>query len=75
MNEQEDELRLVRGNPTPEELAAVIAVVQAAVAEEKSKAGGIRQPKSTWNRNTVNLRGSITPGFGQWSASYRDGLN
>lgn len=75
MNEQEDQLRLVRGNPTAEELAAAIAVVQAAVAEEQSKPAARRQPKSTWNRNTVNLRGSITPGFGQWSASYRDGLN
>ena len=71
-----EELKLVRGNPTAEELAAVIAIVEAAAAEENSGArGAIRKPKSTWNRNSVNLRGGINPGFGQWTASYRDGLN
>lgn len=72
----QEELKVVRGNPTAEELAAVIAIVEAAAAEEASSShGAIHQPKSTWNRNGVNLRGGITPGFGQWTASYRDGLN
>jgi hypothetical protein len=43
--------------------------------EQASAAAGRQQPKSTWNRNSVNLRGGITPGFGQWKASFRDGLN
>ena len=72
----QEELKVVRGNPTAEELAAVIALVEAAAGEEASSSrGAIRQPKSTWNRNKVNLRGGINPGFGQWTASYRDGLN
>ncbi|MFM2321255.1 MAG: hypothetical protein RL612_402 [Actinomycetota bacterium] len=76
MNEFQDSLRVIRGNPTPEELAAVIAIVEAAAAEERSATGGVkRQPRSTWNRNNVQLRGGITPGFGQWNASFRDGLN
>ena len=76
MSEEIQNLRVVRGNPTAEELAAVIALVEAAVVEEQSQATNVRQqPKSTWNRSSVNLRGNITPGFGQWSASYRDGLN
>jgi hypothetical protein len=74
-NNFQEELKVVRGNPTAEELAAVIAIVEAAAAEESSIRGAIRQPKSTWNRNQVNLRGGINPGFGQWTASYRDGLN
>lgn len=75
-NNFQEELKVVRGNPTAEELAAVIAIVEAAAAEESaSSTGAIRQPKSTWNRNGVKLRGGITPGFGQWTASYRDGLN
>lgn len=76
MSEFKDQVRLVRGNPTPAELAAAIAVVEAAAAEAAAQASANRAaPKSTWNRNSVNLRGGITPGFGQWKASYRDGLN
>ena len=75
-HEFQEALKVVRGNPTPEELAAVIAIVEAAAAEERAAAGGIaRKPRSTWNRNHVQLRGGITPGFGQWNASFRDGLN
>ncbi|MEY4321125.1 MAG: hypothetical protein RLZZ471_1066 [Actinomycetota bacterium] len=75
-SEFQEALRVVRGNPTPEELAAVIAIVEAASAEERATSGGAaRQPRSTWNRNNVQLRGGITPGFGQWNASFRDGLN
>jgi hypothetical protein len=78
MNDSEfqEALRVVRGNPTPEELAAVIAIVEAASAEERATSGGAaHKPRSTWNRNHVQLRGGITPGFGQWNASFRDGLN
>jgi hypothetical protein len=77
MNEELSQgIKLVRGNPTAEELAAAIAVVEAMLAEEQAAASaGRQQPKSTWNRNSVNLRGGITPGFGQWKASFRDGLN
>ena len=72
----QEELKVVRGNPKPEELAAVIAIIEAAATEERtSNRAALRQPKSTWNRNSVNLRGGINPGFGQWTASYRDGLN
>jgi hypothetical protein len=75
-DELHEGIKLVRGNPTAEELAAAIAVVEATLAEEQATAGaGRQQPKSTWNRNSVNLRGGITPGFDQWKASFRDGLN
>jgi hypothetical protein len=77
MNEKLSEgIKLVCGNPTAEELAAAIAVVEAMLDEEHAAAAaGRQQPKSTWNRSSVNLRGGITPGFGQWKASFRDGLN
>ncbi len=75
-SEFQEALRVVRGNPTPEELAAVIAIVEAASAEEHATfAGTIRTPKSSWNRNHVQLRGGVNPGLGQWNASFRDGLN
>ena len=54
----------------------MIALIEAASAEEARAAENVRaQQKSTWNRSSVNLRGGITPGFGQWKATFRDGLN
>jgi hypothetical protein len=68
--------QLVRGNPTPEELAAVLAVLEAAVPEEQAAASvGVRKTRSTWSRNVGNLRSEIAPGAGQWRAIIRDGLN
>lgn len=76
MSDFREQVKLVRGNPTPAELAAAIAVVEAAAVEAAARAGSQRaEPKSTWNRNSVNLRGGITPGFGQWKTTFRDGLN
>jgi hypothetical protein len=74
--ELQNQIKVVRGNPTAEELAAVIAIVQAAAAEEQSL--GKKQfakPHSTWNRSAAILRTNIAPGRGQWRAAYRDGLN
>ncbi len=68
--------KLVRGNPSPEELAAVLAVLEAAVPEEQASASiGIRKTRSSWSRNSGMLRSEIAPGAGQWRAKIRDGLN
>jgi hypothetical protein len=76
MSDFRDQVKVVRGNPSPAELAAAIAVVEAATAEAALQASAERAtPKSTWNRNSVNLRGGINPGFGQWKTTFRDGLN
>lgn len=57
-------LRIVSGNPTPEEVAVVLAVVASrgtAVAEE---------PKfSLWARKSRMTRPSQRPGYGAWRAS------
>ena len=71
------EFSVVRGNPTDEELAAAIAVVQAAVAaaeQEAAKQASAAGNVSSWHRNASQLRGQITPGAGQWRASLRRGL-
>jgi hypothetical protein len=69
-------LRVEGGSPTPEELAAVVAVLTAAVAEANEQAAKtVGQPKSSWNRSDSMLRGGLTPGFGQWTASTRPGLD
>ena len=68
-------VRIEAGSPTAAELAAVLAVLQAAQADETSKKKLARQPKSTWTRNGSSMRGTITPGFGQWRSHYRPGLD
>jgi len=79
MSEQEEilqALNVVRGNPTDAELATVIAVLNAAINDaEAAKSKAPKNFRSTWGRNTAILRGSLTTGFGQWSASSRPGLD
>ena len=76
MTEFSESLQVVSGAPTPEELATVIAVLEAAHAEEAASSSGYERPlKSSWSRNASQLRNSITPGPGQWRGAYRSGLN
>ena len=71
------EFSVVRGNPTNVELAAAIAVVQAAVAAAELEAAKHAEEAgnvSAWHLNASMLRGQLTPGAGQWRASLRRGL-
>jgi hypothetical protein len=60
-------LRVVRGNPTPEELGAVVALLAARsagpVAEEETAA------PSLWNAKAPLLRRPLPHGEGAWRAS------
>jgi hypothetical protein len=59
-------LRVISGDPSPEELAAVLAVVlrpQATVVEP--------EPTSQWNDRSHALRSPLTPGPHAWRASAR----
>lgn len=68
-------LKVVGGNPKAEELAAVLAILEAAYAEQSVEAKSrAKKPASSWNRNAGILRGNLAPGAGQWLASYRPGL-
>jgi hypothetical protein len=76
MSEFSEELRVVSGSPTPAELATVIAMLEAAHAEEEATATGYERPlKSSWSQNAAQLRQPIIPGPGQWRGAYRQGLN
>ena len=68
-------LKVVSGNPTPEELAVVVALLQAARNSAVAEGASVREPVSTWARNAGQLRGSLTPGHNQWQTSFRRGLN
>ena len=58
-------LTVVRGEPTPEQLAALIAVVSARAAASGEDAPALVRP--LWNR--PQLRTPLTPGPGAWRAS------
>jgi len=68
-------IKVISGNPTEAELAAVIAILQASHQEQASTAKReIKVPSSSWNRSTTRFRSNLRPGLGQWRAQYRPGL-
>jgi len=70
-----ESIKVVSGNPNPQELAAVIAILEATQAEQAAEKKLAKMPASSWNRNSGNLRGNLLPGFGQWRAQYRPGMD
>jgi hypothetical protein len=68
-------IQVVSGNPTAEELAAVIAILEATQSEQSSQKKAAKKAASSWNRNAGNLRGDLLPGFGQWRAQFRPGMD
>jgi hypothetical protein len=65
-----EEIKVVRGNPTAEELAAALAVVQARAAS--SAAGSRNGPGSEWAdpaRRVLNRR-TPQPGPKAWRTTY-----
>jgi hypothetical protein len=66
--QQEDRppLRIVRGEPTPEELAALVAVLAAASADEQP--GVPTKPVSQWAPPERLMRPAVAP-TGWWESS------
>jgi hypothetical protein len=60
-------LRVVRGDPTAEELAVVAAVVAAAASAQPAPARPVLRGR--WNDPTVRHRRSWLPGPGAWRAT------
>jgi hypothetical protein len=58
-------LRVVRGEPTTEELAALLAVVTARSATATKD----ERPRSTWSDPARRLRRPSPPGSGAWRRS------
>jgi|LakMenEpi03Aug12_release.lakeMendotaPanAssembly.Ray.scaffolds.fasta_scaffold127849_3 hypothetical protein len=59
-------LRVISGDPSPEELAAVLAVVLRPQATSVTP-----EPTSQWNDRSHALRSPLTPGPHAWRASAR----
>lgn len=58
-------LRIISGNPTEEELAAILAVV----ATRGAASAAPRPQFSLWARKSRQVRPVQRPGFGAWRAS------
>ena len=58
-------LRIVRGNPTDDEVAALV------VAVATRSAGAVEQPapRSLWRSRSRNIRPAVSPSPGAWRAS------
>ncbi|NEA99712.1 acyl-CoA carboxylase subunit epsilon [Streptomyces sp. SID13726] len=66
-------IKVVRGNPTPEELAAALAVVRARAATA-SEPSGAEQPKDAWNDpSRIAAHRLPQPGPTSWARSYWPG--
>jgi aryl-alcohol dehydrogenase-like predicted oxidoreductase len=63
----ETDVAVISGNPDPEELAALTAVL-AEVLEELAAEQGRRESAvtSAWSRSQRGVRGTIVPGAGAW---------
>jgi hypothetical protein len=66
-----ESVQVVAGNPTAQELVAVIAVLQEASRQQTSAR---LLHRSTWAKNEQNLRTGIVVGNGQWGSMYKQGL-
>ncbi|KPI06033.1 hypothetical protein OK074_4257 [Actinobacteria bacterium OK074] len=67
-------IKVVRGNPTPEELAAALAVVRARAAAAATAAPGASGPRDAWS-DPARIAGRRTPQPGPtgWARSYWPG--
>ncbi|GAA2784286.1 acyl-CoA carboxylase subunit epsilon [Streptomyces showdoensis] len=66
-------IKVVRGNPTPEELAAALAVVQAraaATAAAAAEGGGPGVPQGWSDPARIALGAQHRPGPRSWARSY-----
>jgi hypothetical protein len=60
-------LRVIRGDATPEEIAALLAVV--AARSRSVPAAGSRRPTSAWTDRAQILRAPVAAGPGAWRQS------
>jgi len=69
-NGEPADIRIVSSNVTPEEIAAVTAVVRAALVEAAEHASSDESaPRSGWARSQRPIRQPMNPGPGAWNVS------
>jgi len=61
------DIKVVSGNPTPEELAAIVAVLEGMTHEiEGTRARAAAKAASTWRLSQRPIRTPIVPGVTRW---------
>ncbi|MFF1462584.1 acyl-CoA carboxylase epsilon subunit [Streptomyces sp. NPDC058330] len=64
-------IKVVRGNPTPEELAAALAVVRARAAAAAAAPSGPPMPPERWSDpGRIARQGARRPGPRSWARTY-----
>ncbi|MFF4273213.1 acyl-CoA carboxylase epsilon subunit [Streptomyces sp. NPDC001536] len=64
-------IRVVRGNPTPEELAAALAVVRARAAVAAAAPDGTPKPRDGWSDpSRIAAHRLPQPGPTRWARTY-----
>ncbi|MFH8800243.1 acyl-CoA carboxylase epsilon subunit [Streptomyces sp. NPDC017936] len=67
-------IKVVRGNPTPEELAAALAVVRARAAAAATEPPGAPVPRDAWSDpSRIAGRRLPSPGRASWARTYWPG--
>lgn len=67
-------IKVIRGNPTPEELAAALAVVQARAAAAAGSPSGAAEPPAAWSDPARVARQRLPqPGPTAWGRTYWPG--
>jgi len=67
-------IKVVRGNPTPEELAAALAVVRARAATAEPEPSGADGPRDAWaDPSRIAARRLPQPGPASWGRTYWPG--
>jgi hypothetical protein len=70
-DERQPLLRIVKGDPTPEEIAALVTVVSAMAAGAAEAAATEKAPKPEWSAHRRKLRTTHRHGPGAWRGSAR----
>ncbi|MFI9824630.1 acyl-CoA carboxylase epsilon subunit [Streptomyces sp. NPDC052013] len=64
-------IKVVRGNPTPEELAAALAVVRARAAAASTEPSGAPAPRDAWSDPSRIAASHVPhPGPASWTRTY-----
>ncbi|MEU9439562.1 acyl-CoA carboxylase epsilon subunit [Streptomyces sp. NPDC048304] len=64
-------IKVVRGNPTPEELAAALAVVRARAAAAAAQPSGVQGPRDAWSDPSRIAAARLPqPGPASWTRTY-----
>ncbi|MFE0811748.1 acyl-CoA carboxylase epsilon subunit [Streptomyces sp. NPDC058794] len=67
-------IKVVRGNPTPEELAAALAVVRARAATATAEPSGAEPPRDAWSDPSRIAAARLPhPGPASWGRTYWPG--